>query len=88
MGTSGNHLQLGMDQDVVCRWESEMTHIERIRIINQYRHQPFYLSPPDVTSNMYVWLTNAMWLAVTNPNACKQDIVQKSHRMTRGVLIK
>lgn len=65
-----------------------MTHIERIRIINLYRHSPKYTEPPVVAENMYVWLMNAMWLAVTNPNANKQAIVQRSHHITRGVIIK
>jgi len=64
-----------------------MTHGEKTRVINQYRHDPVVPLPPSV-DQMYVWLMNAMWLAVTNPKASKKSIVAKSSITATGVIIK
>lgn len=79
MGPPGNHLQLDMGKDVECRWETEMTPDERTKIMNQYRAEAEGAS----SEYMYLWLNNAMWLAVLHPFARKNSIVQKAHQMTR-----
>jgi len=37
---------------------------------------------------VYIFFMNSMWLAVTNPNACRQAIIQKAYHTSEGVVIK
>lgn len=64
-----------------------MTHDEKTRVINQYRHSLAAPLLPGV-DQMYIWLINAMWLAVTNPNASKKCIITKASITDTGVIIK
>lgn len=77
-----------MVQDVECGGVPGMNHDERIKIINQYRTGgKKYTSSHDV-KRVYIFFMNSMWLAVTNPNACRQAIIQKAYHTSEGVVIK
>ena len=64
-----------------------MNHVERIKIINQYQTEKKYPLPHDA-KRVYIFFMNSMWLAVTNPNACRASIIQKAYHTTDGVIIK